>query len=157
VARHAGVKDLAYPLRRVESLAPRSALEDSEIAGGPGRRRARAPAHDLNASTRRSSRLSRRSPACSTPGPAVPPARARPGGPDAPPPPPAATTARPPLRDAAGDAALRVMLAELASRKACSLIQGQFRPLRDPQRHDVVTGTLWIRSCQITNRGAHVT
>jgi hypothetical protein len=74
--------------------------------------------------------------------------------PPAPPPPPPA--AKPPLRGAAGDAELRVMLAELASAKACSLIKGQFRPLRDAKRHGVVTGTLWIRDCQITNDGTHV-
>jgi hypothetical protein len=78
--------------------------------------------------------------------------------PDPPPSPStAAATARPPVRDAVGDKSLRVMLAELASSKACALMKGQFRPLRDPQRHDVVTGTLWIRSCEITNQGTRVT
>ena len=69
---------------------------------------------------------------------------------------PPAATAKPPLRGAAGGAELRVMLAELASAKACSLIQGQFRPLRDAQRHGVVTGTLWIRDCRITHDGTRV-
>ncbi|TMQ19668.1 MAG: hypothetical protein E6J91_05610 [Deltaproteobacteria bacterium] len=77
--------------------------------------------------------------------------------PDPPPPSSQATTAKPPLRGAIGDSALRVMLAELASSKACSMIQGQFRPLRDPERRDVVTGTLWIRRCEITNQGTRVT
>lgn len=64
--------------------------------------------------------------------------------------------ARAPLRGAAGDAALRVMLSEIASAKACKLMEGQFRPLRAPDRHQVVTGTLWIRACEITNEGTHV-
>src|SRR5690242_12734709 len=64
----------------------------------------------------------------------------------APPPPPKAVA---PLRGAAGDADLRVMLAELASSKACTMIKGQFRPLRAPDRRDTVTGILWIRECRI--------
>jgi hypothetical protein len=70
------------------------------------------------------------------------------------PPPPKATA---PLRGAAGDASLRVMLSELASTKACSMIEGQFRPLRAPDRRDTVTGILWIRSCRIRNDGTRVT
>lgn len=49
------------------------------------------------------------------------------------------------------------MLAEIASARACSMIKGQFRPLRDPKRRDFVTGILWIRDCQIVNRGTRVT
>lgn len=75
--------------------------------------------------------------------------------PPAPPPPPPKATA--PLRGAAGDAELRVMLSELASAKACSMVQGQFRPLRAPDRRDTVTGILWIRECRITNAGTRVT
>lgn len=75
--------------------------------------------------------------------------------PPAPPPPPPKSTA--PLRGAAGDADLRVMLAHLASSKACSMIEGQFRPLRAPDRRDTVTGILWIRRCEIVNNGTRVT
>src|SRR5262245_52613063 len=70
-----------------------------------------------------------------------------------PPPPPKAVA---PLRGAVGDAELRVMLAELASTKACSMIEGQFRPLRAPDRRDTVTGILWIRACRITSDGTLV-
>ncbi|HEU4726806.1 MAG TPA: hypothetical protein VFT22_02925 [Kofleriaceae bacterium] len=76
-----------------------------------------------------------------------------PGEPD-PRPAPRATQ---PLRGAAGDDDLRVMLAELASSKACAMMKGQFRPLRAPDRHDTVTGVLWIRDCQIANHGTRVT
>jgi hypothetical protein len=77
--------------------------------------------------------------------------------PEPPPPPPPPPRATAPLRGAAGDGDLRVMLAELASSKACSMIEGQFRPLRAPDRRDTVTGILWIRSCRITNTGTRVT
>ncbi len=76
---------------------------------------------------------------------------------DEPPPAPPAPAARPPIRGAAGDADLRVMLAELASAKACEMIRGQFRGLRDPERPDVVTGVLWIHDCKITSEGTQVT
>jgi hypothetical protein len=75
--------------------------------------------------------------------------------PPAPPAPPPRATA--PLRGAAGDHALRVMLSELASSKACSMIEGQFRPLRAPDRRDTVTGTLWIRDCRVAVDGTRVT
>ncbi|HET7504092.1 MAG TPA: hypothetical protein VFK02_23890 [Kofleriaceae bacterium] len=74
-----------------------------------------------------------------------------------PPPPPPAPKATQPLRGAAGDGDLRVMLAELASSKACAMMKGQFRPLRAPDRHGTVTGVLWIRDCQITSHGTRVT
>jgi hypothetical protein len=77
--------------------------------------------------------------------------------PDPPPPPPPPPKATAPLRGAAGDTELRVMLSELASTKACAMIKGQFRPLRAPDRRDTVTGILWIRDCQIANDGTRVT
>lgn len=49
------------------------------------------------------------------------------------------------------------MLAEVASSKACQMIEGQFLPLRAPDRPAIRTGTLWIRHCEITNDGTHVT
>jgi len=70
------------------------------------------------------------------------------------PPPPAAEA---PIRGAVGDSDLRVMLAELASAKACEMIRGQFRGLRAPERPDVVTGILWIHDCTITSQGTQVT
>src|SRR5262245_46556450 len=74
--------------------------------------------------------------------------------------PPAASEVRPPAQPvhvAAQDDDLRVMVAELAAEKACTLIRGQFRGLRDPERPGVVTGSLWIRGCKITQRGTKVT
>lgn len=70
------------------------------------------------------------------------------------PPPPAA---HPPIRGAAADTDLRVMLAEIASAKACEMIRGQYRGLRAAERPGLVTGVLWIRDCKITNEGTNVT
>jgi hypothetical protein len=55
------------------------------------------------------------------------------------------------------DADLQVMLSELASSKACGLIRGEFHALRATDRPDVVVGVLWVRECEITNVGAHLT
>ncbi len=66
-------------------------------------------------------------------------------------------SAKPVERGAVGDGDLRVLLAEVASAKACELVRGQFRPLRATDRPDVVTGALWIRGCKITNVGTKVT
>jgi hypothetical protein len=65
--------------------------------------------------------------------------------------------AKPAERGAVGDGDLRVMLAEMASAKACELVRGQFRPLRAMDRPDVVTGAMWIRDCKITSVGTQVT
>ena len=70
-----------------------------------------------------------------------------------PPPPPPAE----PIRGAVGDTDLRVMLAELASAKACERIADTFRGLRAEGRKDVTTGVLWMRDCKITNDGTSVT
>jgi hypothetical protein len=72
--------------------------------------------------------------------------------PAAPPPPPGK-----PVRGAAADAELRVMLAEIASARACAMMKNSFRGLRAEGRHDVTTGVLWIRDCKITNDGTKVT
>jgi len=64
--------------------------------------------------------------------------------------------ARQPVRLASEDPNLRIMLAELAAAKACTLIRGQFRALRDPERPKVATGFLWIHGCRITQRSTHV-
>jgi hypothetical protein len=66
-------------------------------------------------------------------------------------------SAKPVERGAVGDSDLRVMLTELASAKACELVKGQFRPLRAPDRPDVVTGIMWIRECKVSNIGTKVT
>jgi hypothetical protein len=69
-----------------------------------------------------------------------------------PPPPPSK-----PIRGAVGDEDLRVMLAEIASAKACEMIRGSFRGLRSQQDRNVTTGVLWTRECKITNDGTKVT
>lgn len=73
------------------------------------------------------------------------------------PPPPPPSAAKAPIRGAAADTDLRVMLAELASAKACEMIRGQFRGLRAAERPAIVTGVLWIRDCKITSNGTDVT
>lgn len=77
------------------------------------------------------------------------------------PPTPPAGTAPPapvaPTRSAAGDSDVRVMLAELASSKACAMIRGRFQGLRAPDHLERVTGVLWTRECKISNVGLHVT
>jgi hypothetical protein len=64
-----------------------------------------------------------------------------------------APAAKPPVRTAVEDSDLREMLAEMAAAKACTMMEGQFRGLRDKQRPEVVTGVLWIRGCRITHKG----
>jgi hypothetical protein len=66
-------------------------------------------------------------------------------------------SAKPVERGAVGDSDLRIMLTELASAKACQLIRGQFRPLRAPDRPELVTGVMWIRECKVSNVGSKVT
>jgi hypothetical protein len=61
-----------------------------------------------------------------------------------------------PVRGAAGDDDVRVMLAELASAKACEQIRGHFRALPAAGRPNVVSGVLWIHGCRITNIGTRV-
>jgi hypothetical protein len=68
-----------------------------------------------------------------------------------------APSAKPVERGAVGDSDLRTMLTEVASAKACELIRGQFRPLRAPDRPEVVTGIMWIRECKMSNVGTKVT
>ena len=71
----------------------------------------------------------------------------------APPPPPPAK----PIRGAVGDTDLRVMLAELASAKACEMMKGDLRSLNAKGRPDLTTGVLWIRDCKISNDRTNVT
>src|SRR4029079_8144243 len=55
------------------------------------------------------------------------------------------------------DGSLRTMVAELAASKACEMIRGQFRGLRDPKRADTVMCVVWLRACRITTRGSRLT
>jgi hypothetical protein len=72
-------------------------------------------------------------------------------------PPPAPPPPAEPIRSAAGDEDLRVMLAQLAEGRGCDAIEGQFRALRDKARPEVVTGVLWIRGCKMQRHGTDVT
>ena len=72
--------------------------------------------------------------------------------PDAPPPPPEA-----PLRDATGDADVRILVADLLAGRACDQAVHHFGGLRDKDRKKVITGDVWIRGCKITNDGTNVT
>ena len=49
------------------------------------------------------------------------------------------------------------MLAEIAAAKACEMVKGQFRELRAPENHRLVTGVLWIHGCEIEQRGTDLT
>lgn len=73
-----------------------------------------------------------------------------------PPPPPPPVLPPPAVRGAAGDVDLRVMVAELASTKACDMIEGKFIGLPAANRPDVISGVLWIRHCKISNDGTRV-
>lgn len=68
----------------------------------------------------------------------------------------AVAPARAPVRGAAGDADLRVMLAEIASAKACEQIRGHFQALPANGRPKVTSGALWIHGCRISNTGTKV-
>ena len=70
---------------------------------------------------------------------------------------PAAPPPATPIRGAAGDTDLRVMLAEIVAAHACERIENRFLGLRGEKRKDLTTGTLWLRECTITNRGTNVT
>jgi hypothetical protein len=70
--------------------------------------------------------------------------------------PPPATPPQQPLRDAMGDQDLRMMIAEVASTKACALIEHQFRSLRDKDHPQIANGVLWIRGCKISHRGTAI-
>ena len=77
---------------------------------------------------------------------------------DNPPPPNVGPAVLPetPIRGASAERDLRVMLAEIASSKACTMMKGQYRNLRAPDRRGIATGVLWIRDCEITNDGTKV-
>jgi hypothetical protein len=80
----------------------------------------------------------------------------------APPPPPPAPPAPKPLepivKGAAGDNDLRVMIAQIASAKACGMVEHQFRTLRAKTPADQpVIGAVWLRECKITHDGTKLT
>ena len=77
--------------------------------------------------------------------------------PPQPPPQPPLVAATETVSGAAGDTDVRVMLAEIASAKACEVIEGQFIGLPAPDRPNVMTGVLWIHHCKISNEGTRVT
>ncbi len=62
-----------------------------------------------------------------------------------------------PVRDAVGDADVRMLVTEIATEKACDRIRDRFHALRAAGRHDVVTGVLWFRGCTSVHDGMNVT
>ena len=70
------------------------------------------------------------------------------------PPPPVVAA---PVRDALGDADLRMMITEIATEKACDRIRDRFHALRAADHHDSVTGVLWFRTCTGHHDGTNVT
>lgn len=64
--------------------------------------------------------------------------------------------AKAPVRGAVADEDLRVMLAELASSKACEMIQGSYRGLRGKEDPNTTTGILSMRECKLVNDGTNV-
>ena len=70
---------------------------------------------------------------------------------------PPAQPAPTPVRGAAGDDDVRVMLTELASAQACEQIRGHFQALSATDRPSVMSGALWIHGCRISNTGTRVT
>jgi hypothetical protein len=49
------------------------------------------------------------------------------------------------------------MVTELAAAKACGMLRGGFHGLHDPTEPDIVSGVLWLRECEITHTGLHLT
>lgn len=71
--------------------------------------------------------------------------------------PPTPVQAMPRAGAAAGDTDVRVMVTEVAAAKACAALRGMFHGLRAPSDRDVVIGVLWLRECETTSTGVHVT
>jgi hypothetical protein len=71
--------------------------------------------------------------------------------------PPSPAPAVAPTRGAAGDTDVRVMVTELVGAKACGMLRGGFHGLRAPNDPGVVVGVLWLRGCDITSSGVHLT
>jgi hypothetical protein len=61
-----------------------------------------------------------------------------------------------PVRGAAGDEDLRVMLAQIASARACEQIRGHFHALAADGQPQLMTGALWIHGCRSSSRGTEV-
>ena len=71
-------------------------------------------------------------------------------------PPPSAPPPAQPRRVATQDESLRILVAELTAAKACEMIKGQFRGLKDKKDPTKITGIVWLRECRITNGGKSV-
>lgn len=61
------------------------------------------------------------------------------------------------VKGAAGDNDLRLMVAQIASAKACGMVEHQFRTLRAKSPGEPVIGTVWLRECKITHDGTKLT
>jgi hypothetical protein len=61
-----------------------------------------------------------------------------------------------PVRGAVGDQDVRIMLAEIASARACAQIRGNFQALPAADQPQLTSGVLWIHGCRISNTGTRV-
>lgn len=62
-----------------------------------------------------------------------------------------------PVRGAAADDDLRVMLADIASSKACEMILGSYSGLKGKDDANTTTGLMQMRECKLHNDGTNVT
>jgi hypothetical protein len=74
-------------------------------------------------------------------------------------PPDAAPPPKPeePLRDATGDADVRILVADLLAGRACDQAIHHFGGMKDKLRKQIINGEIWIRDCKITNDGTKLT
>jgi len=62
-----------------------------------------------------------------------------------------------PERTAAADGDMRLMLAEVATAKACKMVRGAFLPLPDIATPSTYAGVLWLRDCRVQRHGTTIT
>jgi len=62
-----------------------------------------------------------------------------------------------PLRDAAGDADVRALVADLLAGRACDQAIHRFSGIKDKVNKHLLSGDVWIRECKITDSGPNVT
>ncbi len=63
----------------------------------------------------------------------------------------------PVVKGAAGDHDLRIMIAGVASARACAMVEHRFVPLRAKTPDQSVIGVMWLRDCEIVHDGTRVT
>lgn len=63
----------------------------------------------------------------------------------------------PVVKGAAGDRDLRILIAGVASARACDMVEHRFVPLRAKTPDQSVIGVMWLRDCNIVHDGTRVT